>query len=657
MLPIMVGAETKTVTVDGINYEINDTGPLVASVSINKDTSGDIVIPGSITVGNLVYSVTSIKENAFGGCENLTSVVIPNSVTSIGRFSFCSDDISFDNKYRIPVIAKRESNLKSVTIGSGIEKIGFHAFGGCKKLESVYLSDPSVLYGIRFEEFDPLIYSDYPDNYIEIGNPLIHAKRLYVNGREVDELTIPDGITEFNSIIFSGFCGLTSVNFPNGVVSIGSGVFKDCSGLVFVNMPNSVTSVGESAFEGCTCLKSITIPSGVTYICSRLFADCTELRSVTVPNTVKGIGDHAFSSCSNLSSITIPNSVTSIGVQAFYRCNSLSSVTIPNNVLTIKTGAFSECTGLSSVTFSNCVASIGAYAFSKCTNISSLDLGDNVTEIGDRAFTDCSNIKSIYIPNSVKNIGESSFSGCSQLKTVSAGKSINRIGANAFADCIELIDFTIFSEKAPYAGSGAFAHPEAITLHVLEGYVESYRRNNPWASFKSIVAMANKFSLVYMVDGEVYKSYDIKSGSTIIPETEPVKEGYTFSGWSEIPEEMPAHDVTVTGTFTRNPLGKCASPTISIINGELVFGCETDDVEYHYDIKHLDVKSGEGNNVKLGNTYRISVYASKDGYEDSDVTTRDFQFAVGKKGDVDGNGEVNAADVVQLTNIIMSEAE
>ena len=173
----------------------------------------------------------------------------------------------------------------------------------------------------------------------------------------------------------------------------------------------------------------------------------------------------------------------------------------------------------------------------------------------------------------------------------------------------------------------------------------------------TFTANKTKYTLTYTVDGEVYKSYQLKPGSTIIPEPAPQKEGHTFSGWSEIPEEMPANDVTITGTFTMDPLGKCEAPTISIINGKAVFACKTDGVTYHYDIKHLDVNSGLGNDVKLTNTYRISVYTSKEGYEDSETTTEDIRFYIGKKGDIDGNGVVDAADVVLTTNIIMSGTE
>ena len=162
-------------------------------------------------------------------------------------------------------------------------------------------------------------------------------------------------------------------------------------------------------------------------------------------------------------------------------------------------------------------------------------------------------------------------------------------------------------------------------------------------------------TLNYVVDGEVYKTYTIEEGESIIPEPAPTKEGYTFSGWSEIPKEMPARDVTVTGTFTRILLGQCTVPTIKIENGEIVFACETEDVEYHYTISHQDVKAGAGNNVKLTNKYIISVYASKDGYTDSEVAKAEIVYNGGSNGDMNGDGVVNVADIVKITNLIMNK--
>ena len=130
----------------------------------------------------------------------------------------------------------------------------------------------------------------------------------------------------------------------------------------------------------------------------------------------------------------------------------------------------------------------------------------------------------------------------------------------------------------------------------------------------------NSYTLTYKVDGEVYKSYDVEYGAAITPEPEPTKEGYTFSGWSEIPETMPAHNVTVTGSFTKI-IVTCAKPTISYANGKLTFNCETEDVIFHSTITDTDITSYLTQEVELCVTYTISVYATKEDYEDSEVAT------------------------------------
>lgn len=122
-----------------------------------------------------------------------------------------------------------------------------------------------------------------------------------------------------------------------------------------------------------------------------------------------------------------------------------------------------------------------------------------------------------------------------------------------------------------------------------------------------------------MVDGKTYKSYDVEYGATITPEEEPTKEGFTFSGWSEIPETMPSHDVTVTGTFT--PSQKCGKPVIYYENGRLTFTCDTEGVEYVTEITDSDIKEHYESEITLTATYNISVYAKKDGFAISDVST------------------------------------
>ena len=157
-----------------------------------------------------------------------------------------------------------------------------------------------------------------------------------------------------------------------------------------------------------------------------------------------------------------------------------------------------------------------------------------VTEIANKAFYGCKDITKIEIPNTVINIGE-----------------------RAFANIDKLTDVTICAENVPETDRTAFenSYVDYATLHVPYGSVDKYKAVGPWKDFKEIVAIEGTqrtFVLTYKVDGEVFKTYEIKEGETITPEAEPIKEGYTFSGWSDIPAVMPSEDLTITGTFTIN---------------------------------------------------------------------------------------------------------
>ncbi len=173
-----------------------------------------------------------------------------------------------------------------------------------------------------------------------------------------------------------------------------------------------------------------------------------------------------------------------------------------------------------------------------------------------------------------------------------------------------------------------------------------------------IVTVLNpKYKLTYIVDGEVYKTYEIEAGSTIIPEVEPTKDGYTFSGWSWIPTTMPNQDVTVIGTFI-STLPKCATPTISIEDGQLKLSCETLGVTYVTSYTAEGVfNTKNGNEVVTSGPVvcHLSVYATKKDYQNSDIATIDIELCVGKKGDVNQDGVVTITDAVSVVNIILNE--
>ena len=158
------------------------------------------------------------------------------------------------------------------------------------------------------------------------------------------------------------------------------------------------------------------------------------------------------------------------------------------------------------------------------------------------------------------------------------------------------------------------------------------------------------FNLTYFVDGVIYKNYNIIEGDEIIIEPAPTKEGYKFSGWSEIPHTMPAYDVLIYGTFNNN-LGKCATPTIAFKDGKFKFESEEEGVEFVWNISVVG-NSGKGSEVGTPRKYVLSVCATKEFYEDSEPATMEMGMS-SPIGDVNGDGVVNAADIATLVDIIL----
>ena len=313
-----ISASAYDVEVDGIYYLTPKKNVAIVTTG-DKEYSGDITIPSSIKVNDLEYTVKEIKEYTFRGCRSLTSVTIPNSVTSIAKGTF----------YKC-------SGLTSVTIPNSVTSIGSEAFWSCSSLTSVSI----------------------PNSVTSIGS------YAFYDCSGLTSVTIPNSLTIIEHNIFEDCSGLTSVTIPNSVTSIGSYAFRDCISLTSVTIPNSVTSVESYAFLNCSGLTSVTIPNSVTSMGGSVFSGCSSLTSITIPNSLTIIENGVFYGCSSLTSITIPNSVTSIGSDAFGRCSGLTSITIPNSVTSIGNSAFAKCGNLENVyCYAEKISYLGHYIF------------------------------------------------------------------------------------------------------------------------------------------------------------------------------------------------------------------------------------------------------------------------------------------------------
>ena len=309
----------------------------------------------SVTIGN---SVTSIGNWAFWNCTSLTSVTIPNSVTSIGNSALYGC-----------------SNLTSVTIPNSVTSIGDRAFSGCSGLTSVAI--PNSVTSIGGDVFSNC--SSLTSIIVESGNSMYDSRDNCNAIIETSTNTliagcpntiIPNSVTSIGEGAFSGCSGLTSVAIPNSVTSIGDRAFSGCSGLTSVAIPNSVTSIGDRAFSGCSGLPIVdNIRYADTYLVEAIDKS---LATYKIKDGTKWIGSDAFSRCSNLTSVTIPNSVTSIGMLAFDNCLKLTSVTIGNNVKSLGDHVFNYCSALTSIVIPKSVTSIGGSLGHMLTHLTSV---------------------------------------------------------------------------------------------------------------------------------------------------------------------------------------------------------------------------------------------------------------------------------------------
>ena len=644
VIPSSIDYEGQTYSVTGIVGPI-DTHSYGGMSSISADEAAfqgtaitSVTLPTTITNINtcafincsylqkvvLPESITSIGWGAFAYCSSLTEINLPTSLQSLSTWSFggCSSLKSInipENITNLPDAVFKNCGFESFDIPAQITRLGRECLNmyGLKSVKS-YIRDITRIYchdecfgnvtaktlyipnGSRFiyqeynpwrkfatiEEFDDG-HTGEPINPIELIATVNDIRyKIFDDGTAIliqqneslsGEIVIPETITVGEkSYTVNGIIG------PNDTHSWG-------------NM-NSISADG-AAFQG-TAITSITLPTTITNINTCAFINCSKLQKVVLPETITSIGWGAFAYCSSLTEINLPNSLQSLSAWAFAGCRELKKIAIPKQITTLPSACFKE-SGLNYIDIPENIVSMQ----NLCLNTSSLSYvkiyQSDINQIwtSDNAFGTYDNIQNtdLFVPKGCKtnyiqtypwakfrSIDEFGF--IVNINNNDGGKITASKTIVLYND--EKIRLTI-SPNTGYSLESLSINGIDVTKDIANGeYIVSDINEDLNVVGVFII---NKYKLTYTVDGEEYKSSEVEYGATITAEEAPTKEGYTFSGWSEIPETMPAHDVTVTGTFSINKY-------------KLIY--KVDDVEYNtYEIEYGATITAEAEPTKEGYTF------------------------------------------------------
>jgi len=549
VIPASITYESQVYRVTGISY----------AAFRNCSTLTAITIP---------TSMRKIYWDAFQDCSTL-STIFWNAIDcttdngSGGPFSGTPvSNLIFGSEVRsIPRCMFRGlTQLTSITIPENITTIHAYTFANCPNLKTVFWNAKNCVHGI--DEYGESYGSPFDSNYsgekidsltnIIFGNKVERIPAyLCQRQKNLKSISLPNSLKYIDWCAFEDCSGLMSLVIPDQVTTIGDGAFNGCESLENLLIGKSVDSIGSYAFERCEKLTSVTIPNSTRYIDDYAFAYCNALKTFTIsnPNTVCGpfvlqsctaletvsgpaslfnfpaeymgsadylpftissititggeldelgclaitrnykrlkyldasaatnttLADEAFMGCYNIETLKLPSNLERVPYMAVAGCKFLKSIDIPASVVEIEPSAFEDCRSIQTITF-------GGAAKSPARMMT--DATSALKKIGNWAFYNAHELQNLTIPEGVEEIGDGAFYGCTYLQDLKLPSTVREIGDNCFALCSKMTKITVTSMTPPTIYAKTFYDVNrAIPVYVPDEAVDSYKGDTYWKEF------------------------------------------------------------------------------------------------------------------------------------------------------------------------------
>lgn len=507
---IGTGAFSECTNLDTVDFD--PTAPL-------KEFANNVFMSckNLIAVEEIPFTVTSVGEMAFYGCENLeelpiieelehigfgafaactglTEIILPSTLKTVG--DNCFYGLPYLTSVTLPEGLERISvgmfyqctRLTSVTLPSTVKSIGADAFGYCEALESIELNEglESIEFG-AFENCESLTIEALPSSLIYLG--YIKESGIVGDSGATPSYALGSSYESYETYgggVYAGtaenpYMILVSLSREAGeniyvhseTKAIASGAFYNSTKIKSVELPDGLLYIGDFAFVGCSGIETLEIPASVKIIENGAFYEMTALKSVTFgeeleDKSLESIGNFAFMYCTALTEIALPESVLKLGTSVFYACTSLESATLPSNIKEIPVEIFSSCTALKSVNLNDGITSVGFDAFSNCSSYTYTTDG-GVIYAGTAANPYMilvsavdKTITSYTVKTGTKIIHSSAFASCASLVSINIPSSVTEIGDGAFYACTALKSITLPSGIKSIA-SGLFSGCTALS--------------------------------------------------------------------------------------------------------------------------------------------------------------------------------------------------